>query len=471
MSVLADTGDIPDSRGGPVERTEARQATLKFAEAALADSKREGLLLAVRARWVALAVTAVTLPIINPTWDVLYYVAMLSLFAAIGWAQLKVGKNTGRSRPELFLMFCDLALLTFLSVVPNPWSTVNWPLAMQFRFDTFIYFFIFLATATLAYSWRTVVAMGAWTSGLWAVAVAWVYLLPETHAALSERVRAATGSDIRLFEIIDPAAIGVGGRFQEIIVFMIVAMILALAARRSNALLISHAGIERERTNLARYFSPNVVEELSKNDDPLKQVRTQDVAVLFADIVGFTAYSDGRSPAEVIGTLRRFHERMEREVFRHDGTLDKYLGDGLMATFGTPFTGDCDAGNALRCAQAMIGSMDELNLERKHRGEPPIQLSLGLHYGPVVLGDIGLNRLEFAVIGTTVNAASRLESLTREFSCAMVASHDLVQQARAEGKCENTDFMHLVEKPACAVRGIEQPVAIWTRASNAAPSS
>ena len=244
-------------------------------------------------------------------------------------------------------------------------------------------------------------------------------------------------------------------------------MILALAARRSNALLISHAGIERERTNLARYFSPNVVAELSKNDDPLKQVRTQDVAVLFADIVGFTAYSDGRSPTEVIGTLRHFHERMEREVFRHDGTLDKYLGDGLMATFGTPFTGDCDAGNALRCAQAMIGSMNEFNRERQHRGEPPIQLSLGLHYGPVVLGDIGLNRLEFAVIGTTVNAASRLESLTREFGCAMVASHDLVQQARAEGGCSDTDFIHLVEKPACAVRGIEQPVAIWTRVNNA----
>jgi adenylate cyclase len=122
----------------------------------LADSKREGLLLAVRARWVALAVTAVTLPIINPNRDVIYYVLMLGIFAAIGWAQLKVGK-AGRSRPELFLMFCDLALLTFLSVVPSPLSTVNWPLAMQFRFDSFIYFFIFLATATLAYSWRTVV--------------------------------------------------------------------------------------------------------------------------------------------------------------------------------------------------------------------------------------------------------------------------------------------------------------------------
>jgi adenylate cyclase len=240
-------------------------------------------------------------------------------------------------------------------------------------------------------------------------------------------------------------------------------MTLALAARRSNALLISHAGIERERINLARYFSPNVVEQLSKNDEPLKQVRTQNVAVLFADIVDFTAYADGRSPMEVIGTLRQFHERMEREVFRHDGTLDKYLGDGLMATFGTPFTSDSDAGNALRCAQAMIGSIGELNRERGHRGEPLIRVSIGLHYGQVVLGDIGLNRLEFAVIGTAVNAASRLETLTREYGCAMIASDELVQRARAETGSSNDDFKHLVVKPPRTIRGLEQPVGIWTR--------
>ena len=185
--------------------------------------------------------------------------------------------------------------------------------------------------------------MGFWTSAVWAIGVGWAYLQPETHAELSERVRAAIGSDVRMFDIINPAAIGIPTRFQEITVFLIVAMTLALAVRRSNALLISHAEIERERTNLARYFSPNVVEQLSGNDEPLKQVRTQDVAVLFADIVEFTAYADGRDPREVIGTLRQFHERMEREVFRHGGTLDKYLGDGLMATFGTPFAGNSDA--------------------------------------------------------------------------------------------------------------------------------
>ena len=467
MSVLADAGVFPHSGNRTDGRTDVQQDIQKFAEAALADSKREGLWLAVRARWVALAVIALTLPIMNPHWEVIYYIVSLGLFAVIGWAQLKVGK-AGVSRPELFLMFCDLALLTFIAVVPNPWSPGGWPIGMQFRFNTFIYFFVLLATAPLAYSWRTVIAMGTWTAALWAVGVGWVWLQPETHAALAERVRAAVGSDVRMFALIDPTAINIAARFQEIVVFLIVAVTLAVAVRRSNALLVSHAGIERERTNLARYFSPNVVEQLSKNDEPLKQVRTENVAVLFADIVGFTAYADGRNPAEVIGTLRRFHERMEREIFRHEGTLDKYLGDGLMATFGTPFPGASDAGNALRCAQTMLSAIDDLNRERRHRGEPPIRISIGLHYGQVVLGDIGLNRLEFAVIGTTVNAASRLESLTREFGCAIIASDDLVQRARAETSSSDADFTHLVAQPPQAIRGLEQPLGIWTRVHNVA---
>ena len=182
------------------------------------------------------------------------------------------------------------ATLTILTVVPNPWSTVE--LAAGPRFDSFIYFFIFLATATMAYS----SARGGdrlLDSGVWTAAVTWVYLQPETHAALSERVRAATGSDIRLsFH----RSRGDSRRpLPRIRRFLLVAMILASAARRSMHL--SSAVRDRTRTHrLARYFSPNVVAELSKNNDPLKQVRTQDVAVLFADIVGFTAYSDNRSP-------------------------------------------------------------------------------------------------------------------------------------------------------------------------------
>jgi adenylate cyclase len=464
VTMLVERLDLPAALPRARSRRDTETETVQFAQATLALAKQEGLKLAVRARYVALAVIACLLPIINPSWkEQLYYIALLGLFALIGWAQVRVGR-VGVSRPELALLFCDLALLTFIAVVPNPFSSVHWPVAMQYHFGNFIYFFVLLSSATLAYSWRTVIAMGTWTSVLWIVGMVWVWWQPDRNPGLTAQVAAATGGDHRLLDLISPNSIVFGARIQEIVVFMIVAVTLAVAVRRGNDLLIRHAAVERERGNLARYFSPNVVEELSRNDEPLKQVRTQNVAVLFVDIVGFTSFADARTPEDVVRTLREFHALMEREVFRHFGTLDKYLGDGLMATFGTPFVGEADASNALRCAQAMTAASDRWNGERKAAGEVPIRVSFGLHYGPVVLGDIGLTCLEFAVIGSTVNAASRLEAMTRALDCALVASDDLVKRAKAELGGADAAFQPLMAQAPQTLRGLEQAIAIWTQA-------
>lgn len=462
VTTLAEPLDLP-ALPQPRSRRSAETETVQFAQAALVAAKQEGLRLAVRARYVALAVIACLLPILNPSWEQLFYVVLLALFALIGWAQAKVGR-VGVSRVELALLFCDLALLTFVAVVPNPLGSGRWPVAMQYHFGNFIYFFVLLSGATLAYSWRTVIAVGTWTSALWILGMIWVWWQPDHDPALTARVAAATAGDTRLFNLISPNSIVLNVRIQEIVVFMIAAVTLAIAVRRANDLVIRHAAVERERGNLARYFSPNVVEELSGHDEPLKQVRKQDVAVLFVDIVGFTAFAAARTPEEVVGTLREFHALMEQEVFRHAGTLDKYLGDGLMATFGTPFAGKADAGNALRCAQAMMAAAARWNGERKAAGQDPIRVSFGLHYGPVVLGDIGLTCLEFAVIGATVNAASRLESLTRALGCALVASDDLVARAKAELGDGDAAFRPLMAEAPQTIRGLERPIAIWTQA-------
>jgi adenylate cyclase len=448
-------------RAAKPDRTRGQLETLAYAEAALANAKREGLLLAVRARWVALAVIGVVTPILVPQWEMLYYEVILALFALIGWAQLQVGE-VGRSRRELFLLFCDLALMTFVIVVPNPWRAVDWPVAMQFHLGNFSYFFVLLAGATMAYSWRTMFAFGVWTTGLYSIGLLWAWFQP-IDPALTARISAAIGGDARLLAVIDPSSMNLPARIQEIMIFLIVAGTLGLAVRRSNNLLLSHASLERERTNLARYFSPTVVQELSKNDEPLKQVRTQNVAVLFVDIVGFTAYADGADPEEVIRTLREFHGLMEHQVFQHGGTLDKYLGDGLMATFGTPFSGNSDAWNGLKCAQAMIAAVAEFNRERERQGAPPIRAGFGLHYGSVMLGDIGAHRLEFAVIGSTVNAASRLEALTRQLGCALVASDALIAQVRSEIGEAEAGLAQLVQQPAQSIRGIELPMGVWTQ--------
>jgi len=443
--------------------TEPSRAPNSLLMAALEADKREGLRLAVKARWVAIAIISIFLVYLTPDWDVLYYHALLAGFAAIGWAQLRTGR-VGRSRPELFLMFCDLALMTFTLMVPNPLTDFVWPVAMQYRLDNFIYFFVLLAGATLAYSWRTVFAVGAWTSGLWIAAMIWALLQPPTLPEVSAALKTVLAEHPQLLEFLDPNQVRIAGRLQEIVVFLIVAGTLALSGRRTNRLLVRQAEVARERANLARHFPPNIVDALADRDQPLGAVRDQDVAVMFADIVGFTKFAEKMTPDQVVDTLRDFHARMERAVFDHGGTLDKFLGDGLMATFGTPDPGPRDAGNALRCAHAMLAAIDEWNRERRQRGAAPIALSIGMHYGTVVLGDIGsARRLEFAVLGDAVNVASRLESLTRDLGVRMAMSDQLATAVRKESAADAEPLLSdLVAGGSRMLRGRDEPIAVWT---------
>lgn len=432
----------------------------RYTEEALARHKQEGLDLATRARWVALSVIAVMLPFLNPTWSVLYFHALLVLLAINGWAMRRVGR-VGRSGAELALILVDLLLMTVALAVPNPFAPQDWPTAMTFEFGSFIYFFVILAGGTLAYSWRTILAIGNWTAILWLGAAAAVWYFGRTIPELTDAATAAFGTDLELLRLLDPNNVDFDIRVQEIVVFLITAFTLAITVRRFNRLLLDNAALERERANLSRYFSPNVVDQLSKNDEPLKQIRTHDVAVLFVDIVGFSGFAARRAPEEVIELLRGFHQRMETEVFRHQGTLDKYLGDGLMATFGTPFAGDRDALNALDCARAMIAVLETWNAERAARDEPRITASIGVHFGPVVLGDIGANRLEFAVIGNTVNVASRLENLTRDLGARLVVSDSLRAEILRTAGSDALSATGLAPRGAREIRGLDQPVEVW----------
>jgi adenylate cyclase len=447
--------DLPDQMSSEDVRAN------RFTEAALARHKQEGLDLAVKARWVALAVIAVMLPFLNPRIEVLYYEALLVLMAANGWLLRRVGR-VGVSRTELLVIFIDVALMTFALVAPNPFAVSDWPTAMGYRFDNFIYFFVILASGTLAFSWRTIIALGNWAAAMWMIGVGLVWWFGTTYPDLTVAAYAAFGSDPNLAELLDPNSLNFEGRVQQVVVFIICAYTLALTVRRFNRLLLGNAALERERTNLSRYFSPTMVDELSNNDEPLKQIKNHNVAVLFVDIIGFTQFAADRHPEEVIKTLRGFHGRMETEVFQNNGTLDKYLGDGLMATFGTPVAGPMDGSNALRCARAMILAMVEWNAARLAAGEPEIRASFGLHYGPVVLGDIGANRLEFAVIGNTVNVASRLESKTRDLSVQLVVSDQARAQAMRETDESDSMFADLTMRDGIKVRGLEETLKVWT---------
>ena len=440
----------------PKDLTPEQAAANRFTLQALEAHKREGLELAVRARWIALAVIAVMLPFLNTSWNVLYFEFFLGLFALNGYLQRKYGQ-VGRSGIELLLLFVDLAMLTYLFTVPPPFWEPQHPHAMTFRFGNFMYFFVLLAAGLLMYNWKTILAMGHWTVGLWTVAVGCIWMFGTSYPELTEAVEEIYAGDALFIEFLDPNTLYWELRLQELVVFVIVAYILSVSARRSTRLLLGNAALERERANLSRYFSPNVVDDLSQNDTPLREVREQEVAVMFVDIVGFTSYAAERPAREVIETLRAFHGRMEACVFAEEGTLDKYLGDGLMATFGTPVAGQNDAARALACARSILETVADLNIERHARGKIALQVSVGVHVGPVVLGDIGTNRLEFAVIGNTVNVASRMEGMTRALDASCVLSDEAFAAARDQG----ADMRAFEAVDGQAIRGVSGDVRVW----------
>jgi adenylate cyclase len=217
---------------------------------------------------------------------------------------------------------------------------------------------------------------------------------------------------------------------------------------------------ERKRFNLARYFSPNMVDELMQSGGDLARARTQIVSILFIDLIGFTSLSAQLSSVEVIGLLRECFGFFEEAVFTHGGTLDKYLGDGLMATFGTPRTGPRDATNALDCARHMAAKTVAWNADRQRRGLQPLPVGIGLHHGEVVLGDIGgEHRLEFAVLGDTVNVARRIEEMTRALDIAILASEAVIEAVRREGQAAQLAGFH--DLGYHALRGRMGSIRLW----------
>lgn len=230
---------------------------------------------------------------------------------------------------------------------------------------------------------------------------------------------------------------------------------------------------DRARANLARYFPPKLVESLAAKDAPLGPVRRQELAVLFADVVGFTALSETLEPEQIMELLRDIHGWMEKVIFKWQGSIEGYIGDAVLAIFGFPESGGADASNALSCCYDLLAEAERWNRERVGKQLRPIHIGIGLNYGPVVLGDVGTeDYVEFTVIGDTVNTASRLQQATRSLACDLVVGQALIAAVAGEEVCENRDELvqRLQPRGAFEIRGRSQAVEIWTM-SQAAPAA
>ena len=431
-------------------------------ETAYAREERQGLMVAALTRTIALAVILLWQIVDNPNTGPAYVfaLALVAVFGLLGLLQYVCARlRFHMDVLKYVFVFADCALLAVALVIDNPYEDFDVPAGLAMHGSPFTFFFVFLMQAAFSLRPRLVLWCGVCIVAARTGMLLWVIGQPGvvTNLDLAEHTAQAL-----IAAASSPNFVFLGHWAIEVIVTLLVAGGLAIVVRRSRRLVESRSLAERGRANLARYFSPNVVDRLAGTQNPLDVVRQQRVAVLFADIVDFTRLCEHEPPESVVAILRDYHDRLGRAVFDNGGTLDKYLGDGLMATFGTPETGPHDARDALSCALDMLAALDAWNRERRAADKAPVRIGIGLHYGLVIAGDIGNERrLEYSVIGDTVNIASRLEQLTRSLDTALIVSDALVSAVDRS----RDDGAALVGRLSAAgtrqIRGRDSGVPIW----------
>jgi adenylate cyclase len=180
--------------------------------------------------------------------------------------------------------------------------------------------------------------------------------------------------------------------------------------------------------------------------------------ILFCDIRGFTSLSEQIKPEQVVKLLNKYFFAMEQCIVKHNGIINKYIGDAIMAIFGVPVPNEKQAIDAYKCCLDMRKTLTELNKELENENLPPIKFGIGLHTGNVLAGNIGSNsRMEYTVIGDAVNVASRIESLCKEYNCDL-----LISETTAEGIIADESFSSQLKSIGeTQIRGRKTAISIY----------
>jgi adenylate cyclase len=220
-------------------------------------------------------------------------------------------------------------------------------------------------------------------------------------------------------------------------------------------MVLEDIGAEKKvRSTMTRYMAKEFAEHVLTSGGEATAGSTHVATVLFSDIRRFTTLSEAMTPRATVEMLNEYFAVMAEIVQQHQGVLDKYIGDAVMAVFGAPTSGVDDADNAVTAATQMICRLRQLNLRRANRGAMPLEIGIGLASGELVAGPIGsAKRMDYTVIGDSVNLASRLESANKQYGTGILISGATVERLASSVRMRRIDLIR--------VKGKENPTEIY----------
>lgn len=415
-------------------------------------AEQAGLKLAIKGRLVALLLVGLWLVPTRGAERATDIVLALLVLAALGVTHyLVIGSAWDRKWVKYVFLSIDSLLLSAAIAILPPEPRLAVPQILMFRFDIFPYYFIILGVAAFSFSPGLVLWSGVLGAIGWLAAFAWVRAGMDAPLDWSDALRDGTREQfLRVF--LDQNFVATGSRVQEALVYVVVAILIAVVMYRARQTVRRQLEAERDMATVSQIFGRFVPEAVARSmieDQGVLDPVEREATVLFIDVAGFTNLTEAKGARTTVEILNAYFDAATEIISKHNGVVTQFQGDAILAVFNVPIENDAHAQCAFDAAIEILAKVRD----NSFAGER-FAVRIGLNSGPVVAGNVGGGgRQSYTVHGDTVNLAARLEALNKEHGTSLLVSQS------AAALLPDAGLRHIGD---AEIKGLSAPVAIHT---------